>query len=79
MANIFDQLAGVLDSQTLKDFISGKAKPEVTVNTNVALDEPTVKLMGKYIFLAFTASFFLMAMFFYWVLRWSIIAAYRRR
>lgn len=79
MANIFDQLAGVLDSQTLKDFISGKAKPEVTVNTNVSLDEPTVKLMGKYIFLAFTASFLLMAVFFYWVLRWSIIAAYRRR
>lgn len=79
MANILDQLAGVLDSQTLKDFISGKTKPEVTVNTNVSLDEPTVKLMGKYIFLAFTGSFIVLSLMFYWVMRWSIIAAFRRR
>lgn len=79
MANVLEQILGALNSETLNNFISGKAKPEINVNTNVSLETETVKTMGLYIFLAFSGSFLIMAFLMYWAMRWAIISALRNR
>ena len=74
MANILENILGALNSETLNNFISGKAKPEINVNTNVSMETETIKTMGLYIFLAFSGSFLILAFLMYWVIRWALIS-----
>lgn len=79
MANVLEKLLGVLDTQTIQDFISGKKSPKIDVDTNVTVETETVKTIGLYLFLAFSCSFLVLAFLMYFAMKWAISSAFSNR
>ena len=72
MANILDTLANILSTDEIKDFITGKKKPEIDVNTNVEMETETIKNVAFYLFLALAGFAMVLAFLMFWAMKFAL-------